>query len=336
MQNICEGWVLAREQELEPNTVYGYRWLFGLLYPYVGGVRASRLSARMVERAYRELEKCGYSRSTLRTLNMVLAKAFLEQTGRNLGVRKPRESDDERPVWSLAEARRFGDYVAEDRLYPMWRLMLVSGLRRGELCGLRRGDLEPVQGTLTVRRQLVVEDPGSRVRVKPPKSHNGVRTLVLDPLTVELLTAVAAGPAARYMFTGRTGRPMRPDNLTNRFHQLAVAATVRPIGPHQIRHLIASSLLDAGYGVHEVAERLGHDPATLMRYYTRVNATRRLQATDCIAELMTLPDARSGTPRNRADDMPQLLVHEVRKTCEVARRPRPGKHVSRSNRSPIR
>jgi integrase len=35
--------------------------------------------------------------------------------------------------------------------------------------------------------------------------------------------------------------------------------------------LIASSLLDAGYGVHEVAERLGHDPATLMRYYTRVN-----------------------------------------------------------------
>jgi integrase len=266
VQNVCEGWVLAREQELEPNTVYEYRWLLGLIYPYVGSVRASRLSARMVERAYRELEGCGYSRSTLRTLHLVLAKAFVEQTGRTLGARKPRESDDKRPVWSLAEAQRFGDHVVGDRLYPMWRLLLVSGLRRGELCGLRCGDLEPIQGTLTVRRQLVVEDPGSRVRVKPPKSHNGIRTLARDPVTLDLLTTAAAGPVSRYLFTGRTGRPMRPDNLTDRFNQLAEAAQVRPIGPHQIRHLIASSLLDAGYGVHEVAERLGHDPATLMRY----------------------------------------------------------------------
>ena len=48
--------------------------------------------------------------------------------------------------------RRFGDHVVDDRLYPMWRLLLVTGLR----CG----DLEPLRGTLTVRRQLVVEDPG--------------------------------------------------------------------------------------------------------------------------------------------------------------------------------
>src|SRR4051794_23875139 len=103
----------------------------------------------MVERAYRELEGCGYSRTTLRTLNLVLAKAFVEQVGRTLAARKPRESDDVRPVWSLAEARRFGDHVVDDRLYPLWRLLLVSGLRRGELCGLRCGDLRPtLQGFL--------------------------------------------------------------------------------------------------------------------------------------------------------------------------------------------
>jgi len=62
-------------------------------------------------------------------------------------------------VWSLAEARRFANHVTEDRLYLLWRLLLMSGLRRGKLCGLRCGDLEPLQGTLTVRRQLVVEDP---------------------------------------------------------------------------------------------------------------------------------------------------------------------------------
>jgi integrase len=293
VQDLCQGWLLAREQELQPNTLYNYAWLLGLIYPYVGKVRASRLSTRMVERAYRELEASGYCRTTVRTLDLVLVKAFEEQTGRTLGAHKPRESDEQRPVWTLAEARRFGEYVRGDRLYPMWRLLLVTGLRRGELCGLRRGDLEPDQGTLKVCRQLVVEDPGSRVRVKPPKSHHGVRTLLLDPVTLKLLAEPSAvpGPASSYLFTGRTHRALRPDNLTGRFNQLAVAAGVRPLGPHQIRHLNASSLLDAGYGIHEVAERLGHDPATLMRYYTRVNAARRRQATDDIADLMALPIA---------------------------------------------
>jgi hypothetical protein len=76
-----------------------------------------------------------------------------------------------------------------------------------------------------------------------------------------------------------------------RFSRLAVGAGVRPIGPHQIRHLLASSLLDAGYGITEVAERLGHDPATLMRYYSRVNATRRRQAADHTVALIAPSDA---------------------------------------------
>jgi hypothetical protein len=66
--------VLAREQELEPNTLYHYAWLLRLIYPHVGRVRASRLSARMVENAYRDLEAAGHSRTTLRTLDLVLCK----------------------------------------------------------------------------------------------------------------------------------------------------------------------------------------------------------------------------------------------------------------------
>jgi integrase len=57
----------------------------------------------------------------------------------------------------------------------------------------------------------------------------------------------------------------------------------RPIGPHQIRHLIGSTLLDAGYGVHEVAERLVHDPATLMRHYTQVSAGPGADPADRVA-----------------------------------------------------
>ncbi|WP_327004357.1 site-specific integrase [Dactylosporangium sp. NBC_01737] len=172
----------------------------------------------------------------------------------------------------MDEVRPFHEYVAADRLFPMWRLLLTTGLRRGELCGLRWCDLEPDVATLTVRRQRVVEEPTSRVREKSPKSHNGTRSLVLDPATLTVVTG--ARPQGRkalapgYMFTGRRGRPL---------------------GPHQIRHLVASNLLDLGYGIVEVAERLGHDPATLMRYYSRVNAGRRRQSADDLAGLIA-PD----------------------------------------------
>jgi integrase len=155
-------------------------------------------------------------------------------------------------VWTLAEARRFLDHVTDDRLYPLWRLLLTTGLRRGELCGLKRCDLEPDLATLTVRRQRVVEDPTGRVREKPPKSHNGVRSLLLDPVTVQVLTGVRPhGKAARvsgYMFTGRNRLPLRLDSVSNRFNRLA---------------------------------------ATLMRYYSRVTADRRRQAAEHVAGLLS-------------------------------------------------
>ncbi|GAA0928063.1 tyrosine-type recombinase/integrase [Virgisporangium aurantiacum] len=295
VQSVCEDWLTGRVQELQPNTVYNYGWLLSLTYPHVGRVRVSRLSARMVERAYLQLETAGYSRTTLRTVNLVLAKAFGEQTGRTLGAHKPREADEVRPVWKLSEARRFLDHVADDRLHPMWRLLLTTGLRRGELCRLKWSDLEPDLATLTVRRQRVVEDPTSQVREKPPKSHNSTRSLLLDPVTLQTLTDARlwakAARASGYMFTGRGGQPLRPDTVSSRFNQLAVAACVRPIGPHQVRHLLAGSLLDAGYGIAEVAERLGHDPSTLMRYYSRVNAERRRQAAVHVADLLSSDDA---------------------------------------------
>ena len=112
---------------------------------------------------------------------------------------------------------------------------MTTGLRRGELCGLMWRDLEPDLATLTIRRQRVVEDPTSRVREKPPKSHNGTRSLLLDPVTLTTLTDTR--PQSRtalvsgYMFTGRGGQPLRPDNVSSRFNQLAVAAGVRPLGP---------------------------------------------------------------------------------------------------------
>ncbi|WP_234359211.1 site-specific integrase [Plantactinospora sp. BC1] len=290
VQSLCQSWLRAREQELQPNTVYNYTWLLSLIYPYLGNVRISRLSARMTERTYHDLEAAGYSRTTLRTLDLTLAR---QSASRPAGP------------WAHADhakATIYGPSGPSPKLVASSNTSSVTGsTRSGGCCSSPDCDVASCaacSGAIWSRTWPLSKSAGNAwskippagCATSPPNPHNSTRTLLLDPATLKTLTdaktATRTTAGSRYMFTGRTGQPLRPDNVTNRFNQLANRAGVRPIGPHQIRHLLASTYLDAGYGIHEVAERLGHDPATLMRYYTRVNATRRRQATNHIAQLL--------------------------------------------------
>lgn len=284
VRSLCQGWLDRRAQELEPNTLYGYGWLLELTYPHIGCLRASTLTGRIVGRMYQRLEASGYSRTTLRTLDLVLTKAFGEETGRTLNAPKPRPADDEHPIWTLTQLRQFLSGTRGDKRHLLWRLLAVTGLRRGEACGLRWEDLDLTLGMLSVRRQRVVQELPRTVVEKLPKSHNGIRTIALDLTTLALLRTAEAGSLLPYVFVGRTRRPLRPDNVTDLFNKTATRLGLPPLGPHQLRHLLASRLLDAGYSVHEVAERLGHDPGTLMRYYARVSANRRSQAAQDAAD----------------------------------------------------
>jgi len=108
---LCDGWLQARVQQLEPNTFYNYSYALGLACRHVGDTRVTRLSRQMVERMYRDLETEGYSRTTVRTMGRVFAKALLEEAGIELGARKPRLTDRLRPVWTLEEANTFLTYA---------------------------------------------------------------------------------------------------------------------------------------------------------------------------------------------------------------------------------
>ncbi|MEV0133991.1 hypothetical protein AB0H83_36685 [Dactylosporangium sp. NPDC050688] len=87
------------------------------------------------------------------------------------------------------------------------------------------------------------------------------------------------------------GQPLRPDNVSSRFNQLAAAAGVRPLGRTRSGTCSPRTCWISRYGIPEVAERLDHDPATLMRHYSRVNAGHRRQAADDLAELVAPAEA---------------------------------------------
>ncbi len=90
-------------------------------------------------------------------------------------------------VWTPEQTAAFLHRVRDHRLYALFHLVALRGLRRGEACGLRWCDFDLDDGTLAVTRQL--QQLGGRLAEGPPKSDAGQRVIALDRTTVAALAA---------------------------------------------------------------------------------------------------------------------------------------------------
>ena len=154
---------------------------------------------------------------------------------------------------------------------PDWATFIhldaVIGARRGELCGLRWEDLDG--NRLTIRRGIV-RSTGNKWMVRETTKSHRERTIPLDKETLRLLKAhrlrcqqraLACGATAGgFMFSYEPdgSRPWHPNSVSQRFRRLRAKAKLGNVRLHDIRHYLASRLLDAGVPAATVAERLGH------------------------------------------------------------------------------
>jgi integrase len=118
---------------------------------------------------------------------------------RRTGVRPPVA------VWTLAQTARFLDAVKDDRLAGVWWLIALRGLRRGEVTGLRRADLDGAAKELSVHRQVVAL-PGV-LYTGPPKSRAGNRTVALDGECARVFTTNWPARPTTYSSTATSRRP---------------------------------------------------------------------------------------------------------------------------------
>ena len=185
---------------------------------------------------------------------------------------------------------------ARDRLIVL--LMARAGLRRGEVCGLRRGDVHLLAdsrslGCRVARAHLHVvrrEDNPNGAWAKSRRQ----RSVPLDFLTVQALDtyefermrvpdAAASDFVLVNLFRAPIGAPMRPDAVG----ELLAAASRRagldhPVRPHQLRHACASNIADAGSGIDVVADLLGHASVSSSQVYVHPDPARLRAAVDLV------------------------------------------------------
>jgi integrase len=215
-----------------------------------------------------------------------------------------RESDDIGEGLDEAELARLITGFATSSLYPVVAVAAATGARRNELLALRWGDLNVEKGTLRIERALE-QTKKFCIRVKPPKTKRGLRTIDIDVATVALLLKErerhqrimagipdhAAGvdlglvrlPAGALMFPAAPEpgddidftKPRNPRNFSKEFARKANLLGFGKTRFHDLRGIHATALLDAGIPVHTVAQRIGDDPAVLLRNYAKRRRTKQ-------------------------------------------------------------
>jgi integrase len=174
-----------------------------------------------------------------------------------------------RLVWNPTQVGTFLNATQDDRLHAAWRLVLLRGLRRGEVTGLRWEDIDLDARRLHVRRQRV--RIGSRVVEKSLKTEGSDRLVSLDADTAAALrrwqetqdlerslTGEEAYGGPGHVFTREDGSPWRPDDVAYRFKLRAEDLGLPAITLHDGRHTAATLGLLAGLDVKIVSDQLGH------------------------------------------------------------------------------
>lgn len=249
------------------------------LKPALGAIRLQQLRAADIQRYYNASE---LSPTTLTQHHAILASALKAATLQGLVARnvaslvvgKPHVKDQYADVlancWTAEEARRF--LLVAKQAGPQeaafYALALDSGMRKGELCGLKWEDVDLEAGKVSVVRQLV---KGGAEPVFGPIKNGQPRTIDISSRTVALLRKHRAHQLERKLANGAayhdyglvfakdSGDPLQANNLGERqLDRLIKAAGVKRIRFHGLRHTCATLMLQAGVPAKVVQERLGH------------------------------------------------------------------------------
>ena len=192
-QYLMDHWMPTRGAQLRPSTVEAYtiavnKWII----PTLGAVRLQLLDPAMVSQFIGSMLAEGRSPKYVRNIHGVLRKALAD--ARRLGlIRSNPAADVELPqvrrgelrAWDSDQIGRFLGHVESDRLGPLWRFLIATGVRRGEALGLRWSDVDLDTATVMIRRQRVVV--GGHVVEGAPKTKAGLRTIAIDAATATTL-----------------------------------------------------------------------------------------------------------------------------------------------------
>ena len=238
-------WLVSKEGMVRPGTLNGYRgYIENHVRPCLGEKRISQIKAADIQRFYDMLSRklaSGTVRRIHTTLHGILkaaAQARLIPRNPVEEVTPPKFSYQEKKVLTAEQVDRLMEVIQKDALWhDLFYTELTTGLRRGELCGLRWEDFDAASGSLKVCR-TVRREKGKGLTTGDTKTYAGTRTITLPPSLAALLKERKRAAKTAWIFPDllRPERPTAPDAAYRRMKLLLEQAGLPDIRFHDLRH----------------------------------------------------------------------------------------------------
>ena len=279
---FLDDWLERSRLRVRPSTWDRYADVVRVhIVPELGKVRLERLTPDQVQRLCIGVHERGRAPRTVAMVRAVLRTALNDAMRRRLVAHNaaeyvdlPRVVSQPVPAMTPVGAEAILAAVSGHRIAPLVEVALATGLRQGELLGLRWQDVDFDGNRLSVRWALQLVE--GRLILVEPKTRQSRRTLPLTPGAAAALRAqrqsqledrLRAGARWQsdedFVFTTVTGGPVGGVELTRTFKRLLVAAGVPPMRWHDLRHGTASLLIAQGVDLRVVMEVLGHSTIAL-------------------------------------------------------------------------
>jgi len=259
-------------------TYQGYERIVRLhIKPTLGRVKLENLAPTHLRSRYRERLESGMAPRMVQLIHTTLHKALKQAAAdglvpRNVAgiVTAPRSPGKEIKTLTPQQARALLQSAHTDRLEALYVLAVTTGMRQGELLGLKWVDVDMETGTLQVRRTLSTAT-GRGFSFNAPKTAKGRRSIKLPEIALSSLrrhreaqqqekdTITELWEDHGLVFTSHVGTPLaRQDLITRSFRPLLQLADLPNIRFHGLRHTCATLLLGRGVHAKLVQELLGH------------------------------------------------------------------------------
>lgn len=244
------------------------------------------LTGGRVDRLESQNQPKGLSAKTVRNINQIISSAMQLAIDQRLISRNPTEGcalpqaeHKEMKTLTAEQLARFFHEAKESGVYEMYYIELATGLRQGELLGLKWEDVDFQNGTIRIQRQIGRID--GEVREAPLKTKNAYRSISIGSDAVDTLKQQREKhPNSEYVFPSPHGGPIAPDSVLHMLHRVLDRAGLPHIRFHDLRHTFATLALQNGVDIKTVSGMLGHFSAgfTLDTYAHVTTAAQRAAA----------------------------------------------------------
>lgn len=296
------------------------------IIPEIGKIPLNRLTQNDLQQFYARLKKGGRKkfteqfgeglsdrmvRSCHTACRTALEKAVAEgliTVNPAIGCRLPPKKAKEMQVLTQAEILRFLNQAKEEGYYELFLLELTTGMRRGEIVGLKWRDLNIQTGELHISRQVI--KAGKSSEISAPKTKSSIRTILLPPQLVAILTELKQRSCGEWMFPSpvNEGEPRNPTALFHRFQLILERSHCKKIRFHDLRHTFATMAIENGMDIKTLSAMIGHvSTETTLNIYSHITDTMRQQAAVRIDREIGGTDAQMPEPTESKENDPPTI-----------------------------